>query len=97
MEAEVLRRRVLAGEHRLLVEVAVVHRREALPQLVLRQPDVHEQVEVVEPLGAELRLDDKGRAVQALRGAELLAAEGVGDHDVVHNGEAEHRGCLSQS
>jgi hypothetical protein len=32
--------------------------------------------------------------MQALRGAKFRAAEGMGDHDVINNGEAEHGGFI---
>jgi hypothetical protein len=33
--------------------------------------------------------------MQALGGAEFRAAEGMGDHDVINNGQAEHGRGLS--
>ena len=74
----------------LVVQVAVVERVEHPAQLGLRQADIDQQLQMVELGRAELRLHREGGAVQPLRRAEFLAAEAVGDHDVVADGEAEH-------
>jgi len=44
----------------------------------------------VEDGAPEGGVDDVGRAVQALRGPEDLAAKAVGDHHVLANGHTEH-------
>ena len=89
-EREELRRRVLAAERRLVVEVAEVQRGEHFAQASLGAADVDDDAVGVELGAAELDVDDVGRAVQLLRGAEHLPLEAVRDHEVVADGDAEH-------
>ena len=51
----------------------------------------------IELLRHERDRDREGRAVQRLRGAEDLALERVGDHDVVGNFDGVHGALLSSS
>ena len=90
VERHVLRRRVDATECRVVVEVAVVERIEHSAQFDLRHADIDQNLQVAEFLRAELRFHREGGAVQLLRGAELLPAKTVSDHDVVADGETEH-------
>jgi len=78
------------GERRVVVEVAVGQRTDDGVQLVGRPPDVDDDPVVVEPRPAERRVDHERRAVQLLRRAEHLAAQAVGHHHVVPDGQAEH-------
>ena len=89
-EREELRRRVAAAERGLVVEVAEVQRGEHVAQRVARAADVDDDAVGVELVAAELDVDDVGRAVQLLRGAEHLALEAVRDHEVVADRDAEH-------
>ena len=85
---------VHAGERGLVVEVAVAQLADDGVQLLGRPPDVDHDVVGVESRPPERRVDDVGRAVQALRGSEHLAAEAVGDHHVIADGHAEHGSTL---
>jgi hypothetical protein len=84
-------RGVDALEGRVVVEVAVVDRRQHPAQLDLGQADVHQQLVCIELWRAEFGLHREGGAVQALGRSELLALEAVGDHDVVADGQTEHK------
>ena len=58
------------------------------------QPDVDHDAVGIELGAAQLDVDHVGRAVQALRRAEDLAAEAVGDHEVVADVDAVHGGVF---
>src|SRR5690606_11361526 len=83
---EELRRRVLAGERGLVVEIAVVQLREHRTQRFARGADVDDDAVRVERGAPELDVDDVRRAVQTLRGTERLAGEAVRDQEVVADG-----------
>ncbi len=55
-----------------------------------RTADVDHDAVRVEVAAPELDVDDVGRAVQPLRGAEHLSAKAVGDHHVIADGDAVH-------
>ena len=80
-----------AGEGRLVVEVAVVDVGKDGVQLAGGGADVDDDAVGVELGPPELDVDDVGGAVQALRRAEHLAAQAVGDHHVVAHADGEHR------
>ena len=81
---------VHAGKCGLVVEVAVGELSQQLVQLLGRTTDVDHDVVGVEVRTPERGVDDVRRAVQALRRSEYIAAEAVGDHHVIADGDAEH-------
>jgi len=83
---------VHAREVHLVVEVAVAQLAHHGAQRLRCAADVDHDAVGVERRAAERRVDDVGRAVQALRRAEDRAAQAVGDHHVVADRHAEHRG-----
>ena len=87
---EELGRRVAAGEGGQGVEVLVVQRAQRCLQRVVRAADVDHDAVLVERLGHEGGIDDEGRAMQLLGGAEHRALERMGDHDVVTDFNGEH-------
>ena len=89
-----LRRGVDAGEVGLVVEVAVVQLADDGAEFLRGQSDVDDDVVVVQLGAAEGGVHEERRSVQALRGAEDLAAEAVGDHEVIADGDAEQRTTL---
>ena len=89
-----LRGGVDAGEVGLVVEVAVVQLADHGPEFLCGQSDVDDDVVVVQLLAPERGVHQERRSVQALRGSEDLAAEAVGDHDVIADGDAEQRTTL---
>jgi hypothetical protein len=93
--SEHLGRAVLAGQGRLVVEVAVVERAEHTMQLLGGPADVDEDPVCVELRAGERRVHDVRRTVQALRRAEHLAAQAVRDHDVVPHGHPVHHASSS--
>jgi hypothetical protein len=58
------------------------------------QSDVDDDVVLVQLLAPEGGVHQERRSVQALRGPEDVAAEAVGDHDVIADGDAEQRTTL---
>src|SRR5882672_1796092 len=82
--------RVLAGEARLLVEVAVVELREHHMQDLARAADVDYDAVLVELAAPEIDVDDVSRPVQVLSGTECLPPEAVRDHEVSPNSYVEH-------
>ena len=76
------------------VEIAIVQRRHHRLERVMRAADVDDDTVVIERLGDEGRVDDKGRAVQRLRWPEHGAAERMGDHDVIANFNGEQGSLL---
>ena len=78
-----------------VVEVPVVERLQRRLQHVDGAADVDHDAVGVELLGHERDRDREGRAVQRLRGAEHLAPERMGDHDVVGTSTA-YTGAPSQ-
>ena len=61
-----------------------------LVQYLGRPTDVDDDVVRVEIRAPERGVDDVGRAMEALRRPEHVAAEAVGDHHVIADGDAEH-------
>ncbi|GAA3292861.1 hypothetical protein GCM10020295_13230 [Streptomyces cinereospinus] len=82
------------GEAGLVVEVAVVQLGDDGAQFPRGQSDVDDDVVVVQLLPPERGVHQERRSVQALRGAEDLAAEAVGDHHVIADGDTEQRTTL---
>src|SRR5262249_55420957 len=93
MERHVFSRRIDPLEVRIVVQIAVVERVEHAPQLYFGKTDIDQELQMIELLRAEFRFHSEGRAVQLLRGAKLLAAKAVGNHDVIADGQAEHSLC----
>ena len=85
-----LGRRVATGEVGNGIEVLVVQRAEDRLQHLVGAADVDHDAVVVERVGDEGGVDDEGRAMQGLRGAEHRAPEGMGDHDVIADFDCEH-------
>jgi hypothetical protein len=74
----------------LFVEVAIAELGKDGVQHFARTADVDDDVVGVERRAPERGVDDVGRPVQPLRRPEHLAAEAVGDHHVIADGDAEH-------
>src|SRR5690606_29911942 len=87
---EELRGGVDAGERGYFVEVAIVQVGEHRSEQLAGQPDVDHHAVGIELAAPVLDVDDVGGAVQPLRRAEGLAAEAVGDHEVVTGADAVH-------
>ncbi len=83
-----------AGEVGFVVEVAVVQLADDGAEFLGGQSDVDDDVVLVQLLAPEGGVHQERRSVQALRGSEDVAAEAVGDHDVIADGDAEQRTTL---
>ena len=88
---EKLGRRVAALERRVVIQVPEVHLREDGVQHFRRAADVDDDAVGVERRPAKLDVDDERGAVQALRRAEHVALEAVGNHHVIAHRNAVHR------
>ena len=88
---EKLRRRIAAREVRVFVEVAIVQPAEHRAQRLGRPADVDDHAVRVEVGPATLEIDHVGGAVHALRRPERIAAEAVGNHEVVADRDGVHR------
>ena len=86
-----LGRGVDALEHLEVVEILVAELGRRSPSASSpARPMSTTMLPSVEPLAAELAVDDEGGAVQLLRRAEHLALEAVRDHHVVADANAVH-------
>src|SRR5690348_15721555 len=90
VRGQVFRGGVRASKLLFLVKVAVIKYVECRPKLSFGEPNVDDQLLAIESFRPKLGLHGIGRAMQALRRAEHLAFETVGDHYVVADGQAVH-------
>ena len=74
---------VLARELRDVVEVAVVIDRDDFLERGACETDVHDEAVRIEFRPAELDVDDERGAMQPLCGAKHVAAETVGNHQMI--------------
>src|SRR5690606_25412834 len=78
----------------LVVEIAVVQLADESPEFLRGEPDVDDDVVLVQLFAPERGVHEERGPVQALGRSEDLAAETVGDHDVIADGDAEQRTTL---